>query len=403
MDQHGFVTAREAAAELNISRATLYAYVSRGLIESVARPGERSRRYALADIRALRRDRGAADGGSETRPTPRGMLDFGTPVLESRLTTIWEDRLFYRGRDALALAEAASFETVAGLLWDNADTGLFDAVRQDVTGLAPVGPPGIAAAMQGLAVAAMRDPRAHGRRPEAMARTGAVITQVIARAFGAGGSGPLDQALANGWGRPEAVPAIRAALILAADHELNASTFVVRCVASTRATLYNAVIAGLAALQGPRHGGQTLQVAAFLDEAGRAISPEQAVADRLARGEPLPGFGHPLYASGDARARGILNAVDKAGGDAAMTGFARRIAAAALDMTGEAPNIDFALVTLARAFGLPDHAPMGLFATGRSVGWIAHALEQYGDGRLIRPRARYVGEEPRPSHANRAP
>ena len=401
-----YVSAREAAAELNISRATLYAYVSRGLIESIADPGARTRQYALADVRALRRGAVGADAqvGQEARA-----LDFGAPLLDSRLTTIRDGRLYYLGRDAAALSQTASFQSVTGLLWDTSEPALFAAAPSLDTDSRDTDA-GIPGAVHRLTRAASLDPRAHGRSKAAIVGAGAAIVQIIGTAFGAddaedegsgGGGGSMEQRLARGWAAPKAAPAIRAALILAADHELNASTFVVRCVASTGASPYNAVIAGLAALQGPRHGGQTLQVAAFFNEAERAASPEQAVADRLARGDPLPGFGHRLYPNGDIRAATILAAIETTGGGPAALTFANGILQAVRSMTGELPNIDFALVVLARAFGLPAIAPLGIFATGRSAGWIAHAQEQYADSRLIRPRARYTGEPPRPAHQNR--
>lgn len=401
MSESIYVTAREAAAELNISRATLYAYVSRGLVESQAQPGQRGRLYALRDIRALRRGRGdhGSDGKADN-PGKYNALNFGAPVMESRLTAIWRDRLYYRGRDAVALSRTASFETVANLLWDISSFDPFDV--ENLTRAPHVrGAPGITNAILRLTLAASRDPRAHGQRKETIARTGAAIVGFIASSFGGQDTGPIAERLAIGWRRPDAAPVIRAALVLTADHELNASAFVVRCVASTGATPYSAVIAGLAALQGPRHGGQSLQVAAFWQEAERAASPEQAVAARLERGDPLPGFGHSLYGAGDVRAEALLQATERGGGDAERIQFARRIIQATVEMTGEHANIDFALVALARAFDLPAIAPLALFATGRSAGWIAHAQEQYTDGRLIRPRARYIGEEPRTAHDNR--
>jgi citrate synthase len=406
MSEPIYVSAREAAAELNISRATLYAYVSRGLIESVPRVGQKRRAYALSDVRALLRDRGHSATSGTTSGTGRH-LDFGGPVLDSALCTISDGRLFYRGRDAAALAEATTLESVAGLLWDSdAPVTFAPPELAETTGETS---PGITRAIRQLSLAATTDPLAHGRGLTAVIGAGSAIVGAIAASFGASSGassgacagGTIDQALAEGWDRPDAARVLRAALILAADHELNASTFVVRCVASTNASPYGAVVAGLSALQGPRHGGQTLQVAAFLDEAERARTPGQAVADRLARGDTLPGFGHPLYPAGDIRAATLLRLAQETGGAPEALGFCDEIQETARAMTGEFPNLDFALVTLARAFALPATAPFGLFATGRAVGWIAHAREQYADPRLIRPRARYTGEEPRPAHNNR--
>jgi citrate synthase len=182
---------------------------------------------------------------------------------------------------------------------------------------------------------------------------------------------------------------VRRALVLLADHELNASTFAVRVAASTGASLSASVLAGLAALSGPRHGAHYLRVRAFLDEA-EVLGVRATVRRRLQQGVAIPGFGHPLYADGDPRARALLARI-------ALSGLEAEAVAAVDEAAGVPPNVDFALCALTRAAGLPPEAPFGLFAVGRCAGWIAHALEQHGAGALIRPRARYVGPAPEPS------
>lgn len=391
-DTRAWISAAEAATELNVSRATLYAYVSRGLLESRAQPGSRKRLYAAADIRRLR---SAGDGGGQ----PDRVLDFGTPLLDSAITLIDGGRLYYRGRDAVALAAGTSLETVAGLLWE---------VDEDpFAGLAiepqPPIAPGIAGAIARLAVAGRADMAAYARTPAALARTGARIVSQLVSVWsdGAPPVGPAHRALAAAWGVPAAAEAIRTALVLCADHELNASTFAVRVAASTRSTPYAAVIAGLATLEGPRHGGMTPQVLALLQDADRLGDGRAAVTDRLRRGEALPGFGHRLYPAGDPRATAILAAVGAASGPQPMLAVAEAAAEAGFAATGLRPNLDFGLATLAASWGLDADRAIGLFAIGRSVGWLAHAAEQLGTGTLIRPRARYTGPDPRPAHANR--
>jgi citrate synthase len=125
-------------------------------------------------------------------------------------------------------------------------------------------------------------------------------------------------------------------------------------------------------------------VAAFLAEVERAASPAAAVAARLGRGEPIPGFGHLLYPDGDPRAVALL-------ADAGRAEVVGAVLKAVESATGLRPNIDFALVALERRHALPRGAALAMFAIGRSVGWVAHALEQQATGQLIRPRARYVG------------
>lgn len=391
MDQHSatpaYLTADEASAELNISRATLYAYVSRGLIRSEAVAGSRTKRYRADDVRRLR-----------APAEPGETLNWGPPVLASAITLIANGRLYYRGRDAAGLARSASVESVARLLWQQNEADPFAApppVNPDL----PAGLAGLSLAQAVLPVAAADDMRAYNLAVNGVAASGARILRLLAALLtGAKPSSvPLEVQLRQNWRVQErADPLIRAALILCADHELNPSAFAVRVVAATRATPYGAVLAGLAALQGPRHGGATAQVAAFLDSLDNLTAPTSHVMARLQRGEALPGFGHALYPSGDIRARLLLDAAEAAAPDASTLAIDRAVIAAVQELTGLAPNIDFALVAAARALSLPPDAPLALFAIGRCIGWIAHAQEQYQLPDLIRPRARYIGDPPKP-------
>jgi len=152
------------------------------------------------------------------------------------------------------------------------------------------------------------------------------------------------------------------------------------------------VVAGLAALRGARHGGLTERTGAFLEAVLSAPDLEAELAARLQRGEAFPGFGHPLYPHGDPRAKLLLELLANAGSEAERA--ARPVAAAVAALTGRAPTIDWALAVLGRALALPPGGALALFALGRTLGWIAHAQEQYATGRIIRPRARYVGPMP---------
>jgi citrate synthase len=193
---------------------------------------------------------------------------------------------------------------------------------------------------------------------------------------------------------PRGVDLLRAALILCADHELNVSSFTARCVASAGSHPYAVVGAGLAALEGPRHGGATARVESMLESLRPARAIEEAVAARLRRGESIDGFGHPLYRDGDPRARLLLDLMAERYGRSAEGRFVASFAKAATRVTGDLPNIDFGLAALARVLRLPSGSPLVLFALGRSIGWVGHAMEQYATGQLIRPRAKYVGVPP---------
>ncbi|MBZ5596048.1 MAG: hypothetical protein LAP39_27715 [Acidobacteriia bacterium] len=183
------------------------------------------------------------------------------------------------------------------------------------------------------------------------------------------------------------------ALVVCADHELNVSAFTARCAASAGASLYDTISAAMAALKGSRHGGETERVSALFMETETPRRARTVVANRLRRGEHLPGFGHPLYPAGDPRAA-LLMRLAKASGNHAAWRLVRALSSAALELRHDLPNLDFGLVALARSYGLPDHAPLVLFALGRTIGWIAHAMEQYASGELIRPRAHYTGPAP---------
>ena len=229
-------------------------------------------------------------------------------------------------------------------------------------------------------------------RPRAVAQTGWRILQALATvaANGSAREPTIDATLAKAWGVPAAAPLLRAALILCADHELNVSAFTARCVASAGASPYGVVIAGLAALEGVKHGGTTGRIEALWDSLRRTPDLRAALTERLRRGERIDGFGHPLYAGGDPRATQLLAMLPKSKNAA----FARELTAAISTVLGEPPNVDFALVALAKALGLPNGTALTVFALGRTIGWIGHAIEQYGHDAIIRPRAKYVGEKP---------
>jgi citrate synthase len=175
-------------------------------------------------------------------------------------------------------------------------------------------------------------------------------------------------------------------LVLLAEHELNASTFAARVTASTGAPVSAAVLAGLAALSGPLHGNASQSMMGLIEETQRR-GAETAVATHLRQGQTLVCFGHRLYPEGDVRAPALLEAFSL------PQPFAE-LARAGEALSGERPNIDFALAAMTAAFTLPEDAPLQIFALARSVGWMAHALEQVETGALIRPRARYTGPAP---------
>jgi citrate synthase len=190
------------------------------------------------------------------------------------------------------------------------------------------------------------------------------------------------------------VDVLRAALILCADHELNVSSFTARCVASAGSNPYAVVVSGLAALEGTKHGGVSARVESMLESVRRETRLQPAIDARLRRGDRIDGFGHPLYPHGDPRAATIVALLRDRYAASPEWRFVREFAERAAVAVREEPNLDFALAALARVLRLPPGAPLTLFAIGRTIGWIGHAIEQYATGQLIRPRAKYVGVVP---------
>ncbi|MTJ80790.1 MAG: helix-turn-helix domain-containing protein [Telmatospirillum sp.] len=389
-----YLSSREAANLLRISRQTLYAYVSRGLLTAHPADDPRESRYLAEDVDHLAAVRSR---GRKPKDIARATLDWGLPVLESALTLISGGQLFYRGRPAAALADSATAEEVAALLWQVPEDEAFGpappvsslpaevvrkfANRRAEETLLPL----FTLCCEDAATAAWQN--SPGRLA---AGCGGLVRLMASCLLGTLPSMlPLHRQCALAWEiDAEGADLIRRALVLIADHELNASSFTARCVVSTGASLRAALIGALAALTGGRHGGTTARGEAFWDEVEARGDIGAALRERLARGDSLPGFGHPLYPGGDIRACLLLDRILPA-----HPGWQTFIDEA-YGLLGQRPSVDFALVALRRHLGLPVGSAFGLFALGRSVGWIAHALEQREQPGLIRPRATYVGPGP---------
>jgi citrate synthase len=389
-----YLSADEAAHRLGVSRQTLYAYVSRGLLQAHASDDPRRSRYLVEAVDRLGVER---KRGRRPKDVAKSTLDWGVPVLESAITLIRAGRLYYRGHDVVRLIEQATLEEIAALLWDCPADLAFSAtpppLQTAYDALLPyVADKAFTEALPALlSVAATDDATAAWRHdPRRVAEgCGGLVRLLFAAAIrGQPSVAPLHRQLAGAWGLDvRGTDLIRMALVLCADHELNASNFTARCIASTGASVRAAVIGGLCALTGSRHGAATTRNENFWN----SLSPgdyENQLRRRLQTGDDIPGLGHPLYPKGDIRAKTLLARI--------LPDFAeaRELLQVAEDLTGQRPSIDFALVVLRRYLGLPEGTAFALFALGRSIGWIAHALEQRARHQLIRPRAIYTGPEP---------
>lgn len=377
----------EVARRLGVKPATVYAYVSRGLLHSERNADGKGSLFAESQVEAFASRRG------------RPVRDGAGPVIRTGLTLIRDGRLFYRGHDALQLARESSYESVVTLLWTGElrhvplapSPGLRD-LAEAVTAPLPASARLTDRLRVICAAAAAADPLRFDTAPAAVVATGRTVLATMVAAL------PVRQPDAGGpafadvlWRRltvtpatPAAVRALNAALVLLADHDLAASTLAARVAASTRAHPYAVVGAGLAALDGPLHGAASGLAYGLLAEAVGSGDPVGAVSDRLRAGGPVPGFGHSLYPEGDPRAAELLALLPDAPGKAEVR--------AVIEAAGQPPNVDFALAAFALLTGMAADAGEAIFAIGRTAGWIAHALEEYGDrpGRF-RPSGRYAG------------
>ena len=400
-----YLSAERAARELGVSTATLYAYVSRGLVRSETAAGNtRMRRYRTEDIEQLKARKLAR---SDPAKIAAQTLQWGAPILDSAISLISEGRIYYRGYDATELARTRDVEEVAALIWlgDFSHAGaLFGAGGAS---RAPKIPAALKSTLAGpreqfqtaLVFAEAGDPAAYNFTVPTVAHTGARVLELLVSTAipRAARRGPLARRLQQGWAPDKAGAArlINAALIFNANNELSVSAFTARCVASAGATLYSVALAAFCAAQGSRTGGQAERVEGFYDDVRKTRNARAIIAGRLRRGERIPGFGHPLFPQGDARARLLLDmtfdAYPRSPATAIVQSMIREVEAMAPELH---PNMYFARVTLAKVLGLSADASAWLSVLGNSIAWIGHAIEEYQLGRIIRPRARYTGPLP---------
>ena len=397
------MTAREAIDYLQIKRATLYTYVSRGWVKAIS-PGGSRKLYLRSDVERLKvRQRARAGHGAVAGDA----LRWGEPVLETRISNIEAGRLTYRGRDALDLT-GHPFEQVATWLalgrWvEPAPWGGLEGRRVEVErplrGETPLKTMRLVVARRGVPQPDP-DPEREFERGAALVHELAAVMFAPERVERARAEATVAAALARASGllatarEPDLLlEALNGALVLCAEHGLNASTFAARVIAATGADLDACLLGGFAALSGPLHGGACDRIEAVLDELDAGESADAVVARRLEAG--MAGFRHPLYPSGDPRTAPLLAWARRLGGDAPRLQSAMALERAMRRVELDTPTVDFGLVALCAALGLPRGAAAGIFGLGRCAGWIAHVLEQRETRALIRPRARYI-DEPTP-------
>lgn len=413
------LSAKQAAARLGIKIETLYAYVSRGVIERVPSPDGRT---SLFDARAVER----LAGGRRGAPKTGGL----SVVLGTGLTLIEDERVCFRGLDVGRLAAVAPFEAVAEWLWEGeSPPGASDASE----GWSPWTAPGdsLAAAEnaqrslpEGTATAdrlrvmasaiGPTDPLRFDTSPHSVVACAKRLIASLVDGLPVRGSreaitlqlpksGALEASVASRlWPRltaqpptPGGVSALNALLVLVADHGLAASTLAARVAASVRADPYSIVATGLGTLSGPLHGAASAPVHRLLadvEHPGRAIA---VLGDFLRREKLIPGFGHLIYKGWDPRARVLLELLRAAQLDEGRMAVVETVLELLEERAPANPNIDFVVGALTFCAEMDEGAGETIFGISRSAGWIAHALEEYQEPPLrFRPRAHYVGPAP---------
>ena len=392
-----YLTTAEAARRLGVKPATLYAYVSRGVLSRVRAPDGRTSLFGAEAVEQL------ALRGRPRRPA--GVADI---TVESAITEITGNSLRFRGLDATRLAVSRTFEEVAELLW----TGEFPSERASWRAR----PAALAAARAAQAALpagtlplerlqvivpamAATDPlRLQLDRPAVIAAGRNIIAgmvdclpSAVTTDQGEAVAGRLWSRLCDHRAAPGLMRALSAALVLLADHELAASTLAARVAASVRADPYAVVGTGLGAVSGALHGGASLGAETLMAAASGPEDVPRVVAEFLRRGERVPGFGHFVYRGGDPRAILLLDLVRQAAPKSRQLAVADAVFAEVRHKSLPEPNIDFAIATLVRVAGMVRGAGEAIFAVARTAGWIAHALEAYYGPGPLRPRAVYTG------------
>ena len=413
-----FMTAAEACKFLGIKPQTLYSYVSRGLLRAETQPGNHGHLYARSEVEVLlARSRARAGHGA----TAAGAMRWGEPILDSAITNIQNEMIYYRGH-ALSdlIRDRVPFEKVAELLWSGElplgqmtwasdDFGLLHrnrALSDEETGVSVARR--LLFRVSEVALADMNG--SDELLDECLRRARRLICSTARELFETASTDQtspvpqmqLAEAITAGLGHQKSVAvlaAVNAALIASADHELNASTFAARVAASTGADLYSCILAGLAAFSGRHHGLSPVDAFNFVTKASLQKNIGKFLAETIVSDRAIPGFGHRLYPEGDPRATLLIECALAVANEMGSEGVRRldtlmKLVAAAKDQGQAPPNLDLGLVAVALVLGLSNVASVSFFALGRIAGWTAHIIEQRQQGFLLRPRARYVGRGP---------
>ncbi len=390
MSEDLYFSAKEAAAALDVSVSTLYCYVSRGFVRTHRTPGERASRYWRTDIEQFKRRR-TLDG--EALEAVIGG--------NSSITLRTDTNLFYRGLNAVTLAETCTFEAVTAILWERSEVELFGnnlpvlpadylVLRDTLSTLGHVDAVVMLAPFMEQANANCFDfsPRAFCRASAAAVRW---FAATVHEPFTIS-ERPIHLVLAKAKREDDPLAdVVRRLLVLGADHEVDPTTLAVRALANTGVTPYRLIMTGLIASQGRRGTfGRMQPGAALLEDIWKSKNPEAAVLTYLRAGDTLPGFGSRVYPDRDPRTVAMLKALrERVSHLPAVTQFLRAVEVAK-EATGLDPDFAMIFLVVSHLLGL-NGREANVLRLPRVAGWIAHAVEQFGEHELIRPHPKYSG------------
>ncbi|NUS30455.1 MAG: helix-turn-helix domain-containing protein [Streptomyces sp.] len=398
------LSTKEAAELLGVKPETVYAYVSRGQLSSRRVPGGRGSTFDAREVETLA-GRNKREGGGSSGSG-------GELAVRTRITLIDADRYYFRGVDATELAARHSYEEIAEWLWTGrmrpgttftAPDASVAVARRAVDALPEHASPTDRLRVAAIAAAAS-DPLRFDLSEDAVLGTARVLIPTLVAALPPVRAGHRDEgslarrlwARLSGRAADEAsLRVLDTALGLLVDHDLAASTLAVRVAASARAHAYAAVSAGLGVLEGPLHGAASGLAHRLLNDVLEQGDAGPVIADELRAGRRIPGLGHRLYRGEDPRARALFELLEEIPRAEPALLAARDVVATTARHTPLHANVDLALAVLTSSAGMPATAGETIFAVARTAGWIAHALEEYGERPLrMRPSGFYVGAKP---------
>ena len=389
----GWLTSAEAAARLGVKRATLYSYVSRGLLQRVVDSDGRSSRFDPEEVDRLR-----------SRANRRNEGEVGV-LVSTGITQVADGELRVRGRNLIGLSAETRFEEAADWVWgadaegqwpsrDNADSIVHNFQYQ-----LPDTAPMIDRLRIAASVASATDPLRNDLSTASVRAVGRRVVNLMVNSLplvAASREGDLAERLwcrlAPGRSNARQRAVLNRALVLLLDHGLASSTLGVRVAVSVRADPYSAVAAGLGILGGRLHGAASAPVHQVFQDAVASGDPAGALGEAQGRTGRTPGFGHSIYRRNDPRCSALMESVAGAWASHEHLPLVLTVQSLASERTDVPASVDFALGAMTFLAGMRPEAGEAVFAIARTAGWIAHALEEYDEDPLrFRFRARYIG------------